>query len=101
MKNNTPKNTDNYDRDSTGKFIVGNSGKPKGATNKSSRELKEMITAFLNDKIEDLYNIWNSLDKREQAILFINLSKIIIPKEDVEEQEKFRGITEIIIEPKE
>jgi len=75
MKELTPKKTDN-----NGQFVIGNKGKPKGATNKNARDLKDFITCFLNDKSFEIPLIWDSLDDKDKATLFIHLSKMVLPK---------------------
>jgi hypothetical protein len=34
----------------------------------------------LNDKLFQIEHIWNTLDDREKANLFIHLSKLVLPK---------------------
>jgi hypothetical protein len=72
-------NTSNY-VDDKGKFKKGNIGKPKGATNKTTKDLKDFITNFLNDKAFEIPLIWDSLDDKDKATLFIHLSKLVMPK---------------------
>jgi|SRR5690554_6108741 len=87
MNNNTPKNTDKNGRDEKGRFKEGNKGKPKGATNRNTRELKEFITDFLNEKAYEIPHIWNALDDKEKATLFLHLSRLVLPKPKAEETE--------------
>lgn len=74
-----PKNTDKYGRNKEGKFAKGNSGKPKGSTNKTTRQLRESIVHFLNDKVESIFETWDTLDPKDQVTLFLHLSKLVIP----------------------
>ena len=80
MSNNTPKKTDENGRDIKGRFTQGNKGKPKGATNTHTRELKQFITDFLNDKAYELPHIWNTLEDKDKATLFLHLSRLVLPK---------------------
>jgi len=66
MRDNLPKNTDENGRDENGRFTHGNNGKPKGATNKTTRDLREFITNFLNDKTDEITDIWDTLDNRDK-----------------------------------
>lgn len=75
-----PKNTDEYGRDEHGRFASGNNGKPKGATNKTTRDLREFITNFLNDKTDEVIDIWDTLENRDKLTLFLHLTRVILPK---------------------
>lgn len=76
-----PKITDeNGERDNKGRFLQGNTGKPKGAVNKSTKDLKDFITNFLNDKAFEIPLIWDTLEDKDKATLFIHLSKLVLPK---------------------
>ena len=75
-----PINTDENGRDSKGRFTDGNNGKPKGATNKTTRDLKNFITDFLNDKAYEIPEIWNSMDDNDRATLYLHLCRLVLPK---------------------
>ena len=83
MKELQPINSDEYVNEK-GQLKKGNPGKPKGATNTTNRELKQFITTFLNDKAEDLPTIWNALSYKDRASLFLNLSRLVIPRTPIE-----------------
>lgn len=74
-----PKNTDKYGRNTEGKFTKGNPGKPKGSTHKTTKELRESIVHFLLDKSDLMYEIWDTLEPKDQATLFLHLSKLVMP----------------------
>jgi hypothetical protein len=79
----TPKNTDKNGlelRDDKGRFLDGNNGKPKGAVNKNTKDLKEFIINFLNDKAFEIPIIWDSLDDKDKATLYLHLLKTVMPK---------------------
>jgi|SRR5690554_2226642 len=80
MSENLPKNTEQNGRDNKGRFKEGNKGKPKGATNKNTRDLKDFITDFLNEKAYEIPHIWDSLDDKDKATLFLHLSRLVLPK---------------------
>lgn len=86
MSNLKPKLTDNNGRDAKGRFKEGNKGKPKGATNKTTRDVKEFIVNFLNEKAFEIPYIWDSLDDKDKASLFLHLSRLVLPK-PIEEQD--------------
>jgi len=85
MSKDITKNTCEYVNEN-GKFKKGNKGKPKGATNKTTRELREFITNFLNDKAYEIPHIWNALDDKDKATLFLHLCKLVLPKTTTEQQ---------------
>lgn len=72
--------TSNYVNES-GKFKIGNDGRPKGATNKTTRDLRLFITNFLNEKTQEIPDMWHTLDNKEKITLFIHLTKLILPKQ--------------------
>ena len=78
-KSKLPKKTVKNGRDENGRFKDGNKGKPKGATNKTTREVREFITTFLNDKAFEIPHIWNSLEDKDKATLYLHLCKLVLP----------------------
>ena len=76
----TPIITDENGRNKNGRFTTGNNGKPKGAVNKTTKDLQQFITNFLNEKASEIPLIWDSLEDKDKATLFIHLSKLVIPK---------------------
>ena len=55
-------------------------GRPKGSPNKTTKEAREVITAFLSDHLTDLDRIYQNLEDREKAVLLIQLAKLVMPK---------------------
>jgi hypothetical protein len=58
-------------------------GRPKGATNRISRELKESINEILNLKVSNSFEfnrLWNELKPSEQAKLIVELLKYALPQ---------------------
>jgi len=80
QEDNTPKISEDNGRDNKGRFSVGNVGKPKGAVNKSTKDVKDFIVNFLNDKAFELPLIWETLDDKDRASLWLNLSRLVMPK---------------------
>jgi hypothetical protein len=85
MSDNLPKNTDENGRDQKGRFATGNNGKPKGATHKTTKELREFITGFLNDKSTEIPDMWDNLDDKDKLSLFMHLCRLVMPKPNEEE----------------
>ena len=55
-------------------------GRPKGSPNKTTKEAREVITAFLSDNLTDLQRIYHNLEDREKATLLIQFAKLVMPK---------------------
>lgn len=68
--------------DSRGKFAPGNPGKQKGTVAKTTKTVKESISKFVEDKMPEMYQIWDRLTDKEKATLLIHLAKMIVPRED-------------------
>lgn len=73
--------TDKNGRDVKGRFLNGNTGKPKGAINKNTKDLREFIVNFLNEKSVEIPDIWDSLDTKDKATLYLHLLKQVMPKQ--------------------
>jgi hypothetical protein len=85
MSEQIPKNTDENGRDMKGRFATGNNGKPKGATHKTTKELREFITSFLNDKSNEIPDMWDELETKDKLTLFMHLCRLVMPKTIEEE----------------
>lgn len=82
----TPIISEENGRDTKGRFAVGNVGKPKGATNKTTKDLQQFITNFLNEKTFEIPFIWESLDDKEKIMIFLHLAKLVTPKPTIQSQ---------------
>ncbi len=60
-------------RDKTG-------GRTKGTPNKLTNEVRQMLVNFLDEKFDEITTLWSELDHREKISLFLQLSKIVLPK---------------------
>jgi len=68
-------------RTDKGKFLPGHSGsKPKGATNKSSRALKDFISTFLSDNIPLLKKDYIQLSPAQRISIYVKLLDYAVPK---------------------
>jgi hypothetical protein len=95
MNDNSPINTSNY-VDENGKFKKGNKGKPKGAVNRTTKDIKEFIVNFLNDKSFEIPLIWDSLEDKDKLNLFVHLSKLVLPRTpEIETETKEPQVFEI------
>ena len=55
-------------------------GRPKGAKNKISKDLRELIDVFLNENFEYVKNQFRELSPRDQIKFFTDLLPYAIPK---------------------
>jgi hypothetical protein len=94
MSKEITKNTSEYVNEN-GRFKEGNKGKPKGATNKTTREIRQFITNFLNDKAYEIPHIWNTLNDKEKANLYLHLCRLVLPKPPEDKPEDNKGINPI------
>ena len=99
MNNQTPKNTEENGRDNKGRFAKGNSGKPKGAKNTTTKEVKELISDFLSDKASELPEIWEHMNEQERATLFIHLAKMVVPRPTPQNDNKNKDVPIFNIPP--
>lgn len=98
MKEDLPINTDENGRDENGRFTDGNTGKPKGAKNKTTRDVREFITTFLNDKSFEIPHIWDSLEDKDKATLYLHLCRLVLPKPTDEKPENEKNFNRPIIQ---
>ena len=54
-------------------------GRPKGGTNKTTAATKELITAFMQEKFEDVRTAWEGLPDDEKVKTYISLVKYVMP----------------------
>jgi len=81
--NNEPKiriKTDIDIRDEKGRFAVGNNGKPRGTYHKMTKDVREFITNFLNEKTNEIPQMWDELNTNDKLTLFLHLSRLVLPK---------------------
>ena len=55
-------------------------GRPKGTPNKTSKQIREMITLFLDDNFETVVEAFGQLQPREQVRFYIDLLQYGVPK---------------------
>ena len=67
-------------KDTKGRFLPGNSGKPKGAKNKSSESLRRKVHQLLEDNYEQLVTDLQKLDPKSRADLWCKLLEYALPK---------------------
>jgi len=71
------------EKDNKGRFTKGNSGKPKGATNKTTNKIREAFTKLVEDNLENM-TLWLTdvaADNPEKALTIINqMAEYTTPK---------------------
>jgi len=60
-------------------------GRPAGSQNKSTVEIKNILTEFISKNIETLQNDYDSLEPKERLIFIEKLLKYIIPTKTTNE----------------
>jgi len=68
-------------------------GRPKGSLNKTTKELKETVLAFLERNMADLQANYNQLEPKDKLLFFDKLLKYAMPtqaavKADVDYEDK-------------
>ncbi|MBK8549174.1 MAG: hypothetical protein IPL63_18050 [Saprospiraceae bacterium] len=61
-------------------FKPGEGGRPKGATNKTASQIKELLTAIVNNEIDTLTERFNNLTDKERLEILIKLMPYVLPK---------------------
>jgi hypothetical protein len=61
-------------------FKTGNPGKPKGATNKTTRETRELIEQIVLDELSNIKQLLNELEPSERAYVICKLLPYVLPK---------------------
>jgi hypothetical protein len=62
------------------KFIQGNPGKPKGAINKTTKELRELISNLITKELQSIETYKAELTPKEWLELLIRLMPYSLPK---------------------
>jgi len=62
------------------KFKKGQGGRPKGAKNKTSKELRERLNVFLSDEWGQIKEDFKELTAKERIDIFIKLMEYSVPK---------------------
>lgn len=55
-------------------------GRPKGSPNKTTKELRELITRFVTEKWELVNNDFENLKPKERIMFFEKLLQYVLPK---------------------
>ena len=54
-------------------------GRPKGVPNKVTTDLRQWITNFLEDNLEQIQQDWKGLEPKDRIVLFEKLLKYALP----------------------
>jgi hypothetical protein len=54
-------------------------GRPKGSLNKTTKELKETVLAFLERNMADLQSNYNQLEPKDKLLFFDKLMRYVMP----------------------
>jgi hypothetical protein len=67
-------------RSENGQFAKGNSGKPKGATSKQNKEIRERFKMLLDNNLDQIEDDLQKLNSKDRIDTIISLSAFVIPK---------------------
>jgi hypothetical protein len=73
------------------RFKPGNSGKPKGAINKKTKEMRDLISNLINNELQTIEQYKAELTPKEWLELLIRLMPYSIPKAAPMEIEEIDG----------
>jgi hypothetical protein len=62
-------------------FKAGEGGRPKGAQNKTSKQVKEILSGILSDEIEAMSKRLNQLSDKDRLEIVIKLLPYLLPKQ--------------------
>ncbi|MBK8519018.1 MAG: hypothetical protein IPL55_22855 [Saprospiraceae bacterium] len=62
-------------------FTAGEGGRPKGAQNKTSKQVKEILSDILSDEIEAMPERLNQLSDKDRLDILIKLLPYLLPKQ--------------------
>ncbi len=54
-------------------------GRPKGAKNRTTEQLRQLLLDFVNDNIEDLQASFDKLDHKDKLIFLERILKYVLP----------------------
>lgn len=59
------------------------SGRPKGAVNKTTKELREMITNFLLENFEEVQRSFKDLEPKQKVKVYCDMLRFVLPRHKV------------------
>ena len=69
------------ERDEKGRFTENNSGRPPGAKNRTTAQIKELLNEFVSMNLEDIQEQYNQLEPREKLQFFERVLKYVVPQQ--------------------
>ena len=67
-------------------------GRKKGAANKNTRELRDMIKNFLTDNYDSVMEAWEGLEDKDRVRLYLDMMQYAVPKlQNTTEEMKVTG----------
>lgn len=71
----------NNGRDTSGKFGTGKPGKPKGAKNRTTLEIKDFLNQFISENLNDLQANYDKLEPEKKLMFFERVLKYVLPQQ--------------------
>ncbi len=60
---------------------INRNGRPKGSRNKSTEEIKSILNGFISDNLEDLQEVYDSLEPKDKVSFLEKIIRYIIPQQ--------------------
>ena len=68
------------ERNESGQFMKGNPGKPKGATSKQNKEIRERFKMLLDNNLDQIEDDLQKLNSKDRIDAILNLASFVVPK---------------------
>ena len=68
-------------------FKEGNEGRPKGATNRTSRRVREVLSDIVTNELEDITKMLNTLTPHERLNILVKLLPYVVAKCETKDQQ--------------
>jgi len=87
-----------------GKFTKGQGGRPAGAKNKTTEQVREAFNQLLTENLPQLKNDIAELEPKDRVKVLLDLAKFVVPtlkSQDlgIDEKNQITTITRTIVEP--
>ena len=80
-------------------FKKGQGGRPKGAKNKTTKEVREALSTILSENLDQLQNDIQELDPKTRVKVLLDLAKFVVPTLKPEGIEQIQFIEQPLFPP--
>lgn len=67
-------------RNDKGQFVKGTGGRPKGASNRTTKELREAVSSFLDDNWGEVQTCFDKLEAKDKLAFIEKMLSYTLPK---------------------